>query len=39
MSGAIHVIKDWMKNEMDLSPKEMAIMINHFASYGMSNLD
>jgi len=39
VSGAIHVIKDWMKNEMDLSPKEMAIMINHFANYGMSNLD
>ncbi|OYD09554.1 TetR/AcrR family transcriptional regulator [Paludifilum halophilum] len=38
VSGAIHVIKDWIENEMDPSPKEMAIMINHFANYGVSNL-
>ncbi len=36
VSGAINIIKDWIENEMDQSPKEMAIMINNFASHGLS---
>lgn len=39
VSGAINVIKDWIENEMDQSPKEMAVIINNFANYGMSYLD
>lgn len=39
VSGAIHVIKDWLKNEMDLPPEKMAALINHFANYGMSRLN
>ncbi|CDQ20679.1 DNA-binding transcriptional regulator, AcrR family [Halobacillus karajensis] len=39
ISGAIHVIKDWIENDMDQSPKEMAVMINHFINYGLSTLE
>ncbi|KGX90010.1 TetR/AcrR family transcriptional regulator [Pontibacillus marinus] len=39
ISGAIHVIKDWIKNDMDQSPKEMAVMINNFINYGFSYLE
>ena len=33
VSGAIHVIKDSLENEMDLPPEKMAALINHFANY------
>ncbi|SDZ76197.1 Transcriptional regulator C-terminal region [Thalassobacillus cyri] len=39
ISGAIHVIKDWIANDMDQSPKDMAYMINNFINYGFSYLD
>lgn len=39
ISGAIHVIKDWIDNDMDQSPAEMAVMINHFINYGFSHLE
>ncbi|MBP1947460.1 TetR/AcrR family transcriptional regulator [Virgibacillus litoralis] len=39
VSGAINVIKDWIENDMDQSPKEMAVIINKFVNYGMSYLD
>ncbi|MFC3040871.1 TetR/AcrR family transcriptional regulator [Virgibacillus xinjiangensis] len=39
ISGAIHVIKDWIKDDMDQSPKEMAVLINNFINYGLSYLD
>ncbi|WP_101845369.1 TetR/AcrR family transcriptional regulator [Halobacillus sp. Marseille-P3879] len=39
ISGAIHVIKDWLENDMDRSPKEMAVMINSFINYGFSYLN
>ncbi|WP_173915295.1 TetR/AcrR family transcriptional regulator [Halobacillus sp. Marseille-Q1614] len=39
ISGAIHVIKDWLANNMDQPPKEMAVMINNFINYGFSYLD
>lgn len=38
VSGAIHAIKEWLKNEMDLPPEDMAALIIHFANYGMSRL-
>ncbi|SFJ78924.1 transcriptional regulator, TetR family [Halobacillus dabanensis] len=39
ISGAIHVIKDWIEKDMDRSPKEMAVMINSFINYGFSYLE
>ncbi|MFG6150203.1 TetR/AcrR family transcriptional regulator [Halobacillus sp. B23F22_1] len=39
ISGAIHVIKEWLENDMDKSPKEMALMINSFTNYGFSYFD
>ncbi|WP_228550248.1 TetR/AcrR family transcriptional regulator [Salinibacillus xinjiangensis] len=39
VSGAINVIKDWIENDMDYSPIEMAVMINNFTNYGLSNFD
>jgi len=39
ISGAIYVIKNWIENDMDQSPKEMAVMINNFINYGFSYLD
>ncbi|WP_077623009.1 TetR/AcrR family transcriptional regulator [Sediminibacillus massiliensis] len=39
ISGAIHVIKDWIENDMDQSPKEMAVMINNFINEGLSNIN
>lgn len=39
ISGSIHVIKDWLENDMDQSPKEMAVMINNFVYYGFSYLN
>ncbi|MBO2532401.1 transcriptional regulator, TetR family [Planifilum fulgidum] len=38
VSGAIHVIKDWLENDMDLPPEKMAALINRFANHGMSRL-
>ncbi|WP_307723651.1 TetR/AcrR family transcriptional regulator [Tenuibacillus multivorans] len=35
VSGAVNVIKDWIDNDMDQSPKEMAVMISCFANYGL----
>ncbi|QHS21737.1 TetR/AcrR family transcriptional regulator [Virgibacillus sp. MSP4-1] len=39
VSGAINVIKDWIEGNMGQSPEEMAVMINHFANYGVSYLE
>ncbi|PPA69079.1 TetR/AcrR family transcriptional regulator [Jeotgalibacillus proteolyticus] len=39
ISGAIHVIKDWIDNDMDQTPGEMALMINSFVNYGFSYLE
>ncbi|SET53914.1 DNA-binding transcriptional regulator, AcrR family [Salinibacillus kushneri] len=39
VSGAINVIKEWIEGDMGQTPKEMAVMINHFANYGVSYLD
>ncbi|GGC75166.1 TetR family transcriptional regulator [Thalassobacillus devorans] len=39
ISGAIHVMKDWIANDMNKPPKEMAVMINKFINYGFSYLD
>ncbi|WP_066174401.1 TetR/AcrR family transcriptional regulator [Bacillus marinisedimentorum] len=39
ISGSIHVIKDWIGNDMDRPPLEMAVMINNFINYGFSYLD
>ncbi|MDV2686149.1 TetR-like C-terminal domain-containing protein [Alkalihalophilus lindianensis] len=37
-SGSIHVIKNWLDNEMDMSPKEMAEIINNFTNNGLASL-
>lgn len=39
ISGSIHVIKDWIENDMDQSPNEMALMINSFINYGLNYLE
>jgi len=39
VSGAIHVIKDWIHHDMDLSKKRLSNMINQFVNYGLSYLD
>ncbi|WAA11692.1 TetR/AcrR family transcriptional regulator [Fervidibacillus halotolerans] len=39
ISGAIHVIKDWLLNGMDVSKDDMAMMINRFIKNGLSYLD
>lgn len=39
ISGAIHVIKNWIESDMDQSPQNMAIMINNFINYGFSYLE
>lgn len=39
VSGAIHVIKDWIENDMNQSPGDMAVMINQFVTYGFSYLE
>ncbi|MFD1021056.1 TetR/AcrR family transcriptional regulator [Thalassobacillus hwangdonensis] len=39
ISGAIQVIKDWLENDLDQSPKQMAVLINNFINYGFSYLD
>ncbi|WP_234400597.1 TetR/AcrR family transcriptional regulator [Virgibacillus senegalensis] len=35
ISGSIHVIKSWLNNEMDKSPKEMAGIINGLINGGL----
>ncbi|OIJ21689.1 TetR family transcriptional regulator [Anaerobacillus alkalidiazotrophicus] len=37
VSGSIHVIKTWLDNGMDKSPREMAEIINNFANKGLSS--
>ncbi|TFD93610.1 MULTISPECIES: TetR/AcrR family transcriptional regulator [Jeotgalibacillus] len=39
ISGAIHVIKDWIEQDMDQSPEDLAKMINSFVNYGFSYLE
>ncbi|MCA0970526.1 TetR/AcrR family transcriptional regulator [Halobacillus litoralis] len=39
ISGAIHVIKEWIDQDMKESPSEMAAMINRFVSEGISYLE
>ncbi|WAA10145.1 TetR/AcrR family transcriptional regulator [Fervidibacillus albus] len=36
VSGAIHVVKDWLKNGMDVPKDEMAKLINRFIQNGLS---
>ncbi|QKS70337.1 TetR/AcrR family transcriptional regulator [Paenalkalicoccus suaedae] len=38
LSGAIHVIKDWIEQDMVQSPAEIARMINSFVTSGFSYL-
>ncbi|MFC4403407.1 TetR/AcrR family transcriptional regulator [Gracilibacillus xinjiangensis] len=38
VSGGIYVIKNWLERGMDKTPREMALMINAFASSGMNML-
>ncbi|WP_228275535.1 TetR/AcrR family transcriptional regulator [Gracilibacillus oryzae] len=38
VSGSIYVIKSWLANGMDKTPKELAIMINSFAKQGINSL-
>ncbi|WP_087973244.1 TetR/AcrR family transcriptional regulator [Oceanobacillus rekensis] len=35
ISGSIHIIKHWLANNMDQSPKEIALIINHIANNGL----
>ncbi|MFD2639978.1 TetR/AcrR family transcriptional regulator [Piscibacillus salipiscarius] len=39
VSGAINVIKDWLDNDLDKSPKEMAKLISQFTNEGLSFLN
>lgn len=39
ISGAIHVIKDWIKNKMDHTPKEMSLLINHYINHGLAGME
>ena len=38
VSGSIYVIKNWLENGMDKSPREMAEIINNFINQGLSNI-
>ncbi len=38
VSGSIYVIKSWLDNGMDKSPKEMAKIINDFSNKGLSSI-
>lgn len=38
VSGSIYVIKNWVENGMDKTPKEMAEIINNFINHGLSNI-
>ncbi|MFC4024400.1 TetR/AcrR family transcriptional regulator [Oceanobacillus longus] len=35
ISGSIHIIKHWLANNMDQTPKEIALIINHIANNGL----
>ncbi|WP_068675499.1 TetR/AcrR family transcriptional regulator [Oceanobacillus sp. Castelsardo] len=39
ISGSIHVIKNWLDQGMDQSPKEMAGIINAFTNKGLSSMN
>lgn len=38
VSGSIYVIKNWVENGMDKTPREMAEIINNFINRGLSNI-
>ncbi|WP_453996377.1 TetR-like C-terminal domain-containing protein [Bacillus nitroreducens] len=38
ISGSIYVIKNWLKNGMDKSPKELAALINNIINNGITAL-
>lgn len=38
MSGSIYVVKNWLENGMNKTPKEMARIINNFINKGLSNM-
>lgn len=38
VSGSIHVIKSWLENGMDKSPKEIAKIINNFTNKGLADI-
>ncbi|WP_226086944.1 TetR/AcrR family transcriptional regulator [Mesobacillus sp. S13] len=38
VSGSIYVIKNWVENGMDKTPREMAEIINNFINRGLSNM-
>ncbi|MBT2688493.1 TetR/AcrR family transcriptional regulator C-terminal domain-containing protein [Bacillus sp. ISL-47] len=38
VSGSIHVIKHWLENGMNKTPKEMAEIINNFINKGLLNI-
>ena len=38
VSGAIHVIKDWLTHDTLETPKQIAEMINYFSHYGLGYL-
>ncbi|MBM7578018.1 TetR/AcrR family transcriptional regulator [Jeotgalibacillus terrae] len=39
VSGAIHVIKEWISNDMDQPPEKLAVLINSFVNEGLSYLE
>lgn len=38
VSGSIYVIKNWVENGLDKTPREMAEIINNFINRGLSNI-
>ncbi len=38
VSGSIHVIKKWLENGMNKTPKEIALILNNFINKGLSDL-
>lgn len=38
VSGSIHVIKNWLENKQNKTPKEMAQIINNFINNGLSSI-
>ena len=38
MSGSIYVIKNWLENGMNKTPREMAQIINNFINRGLSSM-
>lgn len=39
VSGAIHVIKEWLADDLDQPAQELAVLINSFVNEGLSYLD